>query len=1101
MKKQITNVVSRLSFLLIFAFIAFAPNFANAAQIQTDETFTATSANTDLVFVAPYTGTLNVYTTATTQIANKLTKTFLYTDEGHTGNVQPINWPKWGDNDAYYYFIFNVVEGTNYYFFYNSTTPVEFTFKMVPPTSYLPEPTIISPADIEFVSGVEYVEFFWENPVSVNEDIDYIWYDCYSLDGSSSDDGKILTKNVIIEGNIVKIPMTSAFEACGPGHYVVYLDEGMFISTDGAINEEQEIEYTQLKQMAPESIETNGEITTISWPSEIVQIMENEIGEAYIQNNNGEQIQTLQYGNGGQIYIKGKQLIVDLNGLNLPAGALTVVIPKDFFLLDMSKSSYQPDYALNGQIEFNIGEESAEGIQLNVPFTADSSYTNVFVSPFTGLLTVYTNTTTQVANKRTKTFLYTDADHKGNIQPDNWGEWGDDDYGYYQFNVEQGTTYYFWCNEAPGPVEFTFKKEAQPLGEVQIISPASEYVSSLSYIEFTWDQPVIKGDVDVIPVEWYSLLGDNGLDDEISMSEVIIEDNIVKIPVESLMEEGGPGHYIFYIYDNAFISESGDYSDYFEIKFDLLSQIESSSLVTEGDVTTISWPTAYSKVMLNSDAICGKIVDSNGSVVVELPFGTQGEAPIYISGTNVVVDLSNVEYSGDDLQVVIPENSFVIGQFNSLYYVYINSLNTEITFAVDGNGGKVPGLEYTILTDTTAEVAIGNYSELTDVEIPDTVEINGNVYNVTSIAYRAFVDCTNLETVTFGSNLTTIGAYAFEGCTGLTEVVVPENVTSIGQRAFGSCSNLKSVVLPNNLTILNEQTFAFCENLESVNIPTNLKTLANSVFSYCSSLDNIEFPETLTSIGNQVFQCCSSLSSIVIPNKVKTIGYGVFLSCSSLSSVTIGSNVEEIGFRTFDGCSSLTSIIIPDSLEELGNMAFQNCTSLKEVIFGEGIYDLNKGMFNNCPALETVELPAYLETIGEEAFKDCTSLVTITLPETVESIRDFAFAGCTALSNIYSANLVPPTIMETTFDEATEANATLFVSTEAVEAYETAEYWENFSNIKVEGSTAIENIQDLKDVNVVYTLDGRVIRLNNSNELNKLSKGIYIINGKKVVVK
>ena len=57
-------------------------------------------------------------------------------------------------------------------------------------------------------------------------------------------------------------------------------------------------------------------------------------------------------------------------------------------------------------------------------------------------------------------------------------------------------------------------------------------------------------------------------------------------------------------------------------------------------------------------------------------------------------------------------------------------------------------------------------------------------------------------------------------------------------------------------------------------------------------------------------------------------------------------------------------------------------------------------------------------------------------------------------------------------------------------------------NINLDGNaTGIENIeQNQADIYDIYNLQGQLIR-KNATSLNGLAKGIYIVNGKKVMVK
>ena len=72
----------------------------------------------------------------------------------------------------------------------------------------------------------------------------------------------------------------------------------------------------------------------------------------------------------------------------------------------------------------------------------------------------------------------------------------------------------------------------------------------------------------------------------------------------------------------------------------------------------------------------------------------------------------------------------------------------------------------------------------------------------------------------------------------------------------------------------------------------------------------------------------------------------------------------------------------------------------------------------------------------------------------------------------------------------------------SIEAYKNADVWKAF--FLIEGTTTgiINNIYNKTENVDVYTIDG-IKRLSKAsiNEINALPKGIYIINGKKIVIK
>lgn len=94
---------------------------------------------------------------------------------------------------------------------------------------------------------------------------------------------------------------------------------------------------------------------------------------------------------------------------------------------------------------------------------------------------------------------------------------------------------------------------------------------------------------------------------------------------------------------------------------------------------------------------------------------------------------------------------------------------------------------YEIKEDQTVVVKELEPDETGKVEIPEKVEIDGMEYTVTEIAEAAFKDNTELTEVTIPSTVTTIGAGAFEGCTNLKAIYVlsltPASMTPAASRS------------------------------------------------------------------------------------------------------------------------------------------------------------------------------------------------------------------------------------------------------------------------------------------------------------------------------
>ena len=81
------------------------------------------------------------------------------------------------------------------------------------------------------------------------------------------------------------------------------------------------------------------------------------------------------------------------------------------------------------------------------------------------------------------------------------------------------------------------------------------------------------------------------------------------------------------------------------------------------------------------------------------------------------------------------------------------------------DGIKIGKLYYNLDDETmTASVAASPDKYSGEVTIPASVEYNSATYDVTSIGDQAFLNCTNLTTVTIKNGVKTIGAGAFTDC-------------------------------------------------------------------------------------------------------------------------------------------------------------------------------------------------------------------------------------------------------------------------------------------------------------------------------------------------
>ena len=102
--------------------------------------------------------------------------------------------------------------------------------------------------------------------------------------------------------------------------------------------------------------------------------------------------------------------------------------------------------------------------------------------------------------------------------------------------------------------------------------------------------------------------------------------------------------------------------------------------------------------------------------------------------------------------------------------------------------------------------------------------------SVTSIDF-AFYGCSGLTSILIPNSVTNIGNSAFAS-SGLTSLTIPNSVTTIGNVAFYGCSNLTSVIIPESVTYIHEHAFDLCTGLTSVKVEVvNPLSIGTSTFS------------------------------------------------------------------------------------------------------------------------------------------------------------------------------------------------------------------------------------------------------------------------------
>ena len=162
--------------------------------------------------------------------------------------------------------------------------------------------------------------------------------------------------------------------------------------------------------------------------------------------------------------------------------------------------------------------------------------------------------------------------------------------------------------------------------------------------------------------------------------------------------------------------------------------------------------------------------------------------------------------------------------------------------------------------------------------------------NITKIGENAFNMCA-LTTIKLPAELKTIDAQAFRSCDHLATVDYGTKVETIGDGAFWHTVALKKFFFKGSVKTLGANAFRE-SGLTCVHLKGDM-TIGNEAFRECRSLKYVEFPATssatqpLTYVAESMFAGCTSLPFITLPSTVTEIKANAFNGCSNLKYVNI----------------------------------------------------------------------------------------------------------------------------------------------------------------------------------------------------------------------
>ena len=269
---------------------------------------------------------------------------------------------------------------------------------------------------------------------------------------------------------------------------------------------------------------------------------------------------------------------------------------------------------------------------------------------------------------------------------------------------------------------------------------------------------------------------------------------------------------------------------------------------------------------------------------------------------------------------------------------------------------------------------------------------------VTGVSENAFVDCTNLTTITIPNSVLFIGSGAFSSCTNLETVYYKSSKDMWDTMDIGSDNQcLTNAAIIYQYAVIGDLNFELNEDCASYSV-TRCKETATGEVVVPSSCHNMP----VTKLANNAFHNCENVTSVIIPDSVESIGNSVFANCTSLKSIDIPDSVLSIGDYVFLNCSSLEEITIPDSVTSLGDIKIASSVFYNdESNWVDGVLYIGNHLIKAKTAINgECSVKSGTRTIAAKAFENCSDITDVSIPRSLVSVGQSAFTNCTSIENV-----------------------------------------------------------------------------------------------------
>lgn len=226
---------------------------------------------------------------------------------------------------------------------------------------------------------------------------------------------------------------------------------------------------------------------------------------------------------------------------------------------------------------------------------------------------------------------------------------------------------------------------------------------------------------------------------------------------------------------------------------------------------------------------------------------------------------------------------------------------------------RIGDIEYLLDEDDgTAWLGDGDCGDAVVFKVPDSIEIDGRVFLVTSVE------------MDFGSSVVK---------DSLRELIIPDSIEYIDEYAFAGYS-IEKIHIGSGLEYLHPWSFKGASSTVEITISPDNPYIKMSDDGTC----------VLSKDGSTLYCFVKDLPDLTVPDGV----------------IKIDSNAIT--------CDRLERLSLPSSLRIIGNMGISGCQRLKDLVLPEGLEEIDTQGLSENRALKVVDLPSTLKVLDGEAF-------------------------------------------------------------------------------------------------------------------------------------